>query len=572
MTTLIDSRFNTLRAKLSEIFARLSTLAQNIGSEDDAQVAQALIKNVNAPLRFVIVGEIKAGKSSLVNALVGKDICDVAPDPCTDKIHLIEFSPEHYEKKISEHVLEIGLNDEALRDIAIVDTPGTNSVLEFHQAITEKYIPESDLVIFVFPALNPYAKTAWDLFSFIEQSWRKKVIFVLQQSDRATSEELSTNIRRVQEYAKDRGHVDANIFVVSAHVSKTDPDKGGLSRLRDYIRQTVSGGKNAFHKVHSLVETGNTVLDKLKAGLETQAMEIDKDTERAARVEEKLKAGRKQVLREVEVLSYRQVKVYEGCADRIIEDFQEGLSVVGVLKGSVLKAVGKKDQYSELIKKLHQDFIAAFTARSEQEANKSAGHITEATTRIMDDILDEFRNQQGRIAAGPQVSGLDSKRLDAVRKANENVLSLLGEEKMDGKLRPKNLHKVGDKVFAGGAMSTAGAIIAGTAHAAVFDITGGVFAALGILLAVHSLFFNRKSIVAKFKEGFVEGRKNLELELTKQLSGQVDDFFDELDGAIAPFFANIKDRQDLLEKYGRELEAIGRELSQAATQVGEDTR
>ena len=33
-----------------------------------------------------------------------------------------------------------------------MDTPGTNSIIRSHQTITENYIPQSDLVIFVFPA------------------------------------------------------------------------------------------------------------------------------------------------------------------------------------------------------------------------------------------------------------------------------------------------------------------------------------------------------------------------------------------------------------------------------------
>ncbi|MEZ4986392.1 MAG: dynamin family protein [Saprospiraceae bacterium] len=67
-----------------------------------------------------------------------------------------------------------------LRDIAIVDTPGT-TIVEHHQEITERFVPASDLIVFVFEAKNPYRQSARTFFDFIQDEWRKKVIFVLQQ-------------------------------------------------------------------------------------------------------------------------------------------------------------------------------------------------------------------------------------------------------------------------------------------------------------------------------------------------------------------------------------------------------
>ncbi|MBK7009342.1 MAG: dynamin family protein [Saprospiraceae bacterium] len=36
-------------------------------------------------------------------------------------------------------------------------TPGTNTIVAHHQEITEKFIPYSDLIVFVFEAKNPIA-------------------------------------------------------------------------------------------------------------------------------------------------------------------------------------------------------------------------------------------------------------------------------------------------------------------------------------------------------------------------------------------------------------------------------
>ena len=43
---------------------------------------------------------------------------------------------------------------EILREIAIVDTPGTNAIVAHHQEITEGFVPAADLIVFVFEAKN----------------------------------------------------------------------------------------------------------------------------------------------------------------------------------------------------------------------------------------------------------------------------------------------------------------------------------------------------------------------------------------------------------------------------------
>ena len=41
---------------------------------------------------------------------------------------------------------------ELLRDLNIVDTPGTNVILERQQRLTEEYVPRADMVLFTMSA------------------------------------------------------------------------------------------------------------------------------------------------------------------------------------------------------------------------------------------------------------------------------------------------------------------------------------------------------------------------------------------------------------------------------------
>ncbi len=47
------------------------------------QILRARLNNLQSAALLVIVGEVKAGKSSFLNALVGEEVCRVAPEPCT---------------------------------------------------------------------------------------------------------------------------------------------------------------------------------------------------------------------------------------------------------------------------------------------------------------------------------------------------------------------------------------------------------------------------------------------------------------------------------------------------------
>ncbi|MEM6697167.1 MAG: dynamin family protein, partial [Bacteroidota bacterium] len=185
MIKILDNDLQQYRTQISEIVKDLHDLTVNIGHQELAQTVSELRNRIDEPYMFVIVGEVKAGKSSFVNALLetDKEIAKVAPQPMTDTIQQILYGEEEKTIVVNEHLKKIYEPIEILKEIAIVDTPGTNAIIRHHQEITERFIPASDLIVFVFEAKNPYRQSAWDFFDFINDEWRKKIIFVLQQKD-----------------------------------------------------------------------------------------------------------------------------------------------------------------------------------------------------------------------------------------------------------------------------------------------------------------------------------------------------------------------------------------------------
>ena len=215
---IINQHTQALRVQVEDAVKDLHHLAQEIGHKELASTVGELRNRMAEPYMFVIVGEVKAGKSSFVNALLdaGREICAVAPQPMTDTIQQILHGENAETVVVNPYLKKIFLPVDILRDIAIVDTPGTNSIVERHQAITEGFIPASDLVIFVFEAKNPYRQSAWDFFDFIHSDWHKKIIFILQQKDLLSEADLAVNERGLFDYAQKKGLLSPHIFATSA--------------------------------------------------------------------------------------------------------------------------------------------------------------------------------------------------------------------------------------------------------------------------------------------------------------------------------------------------------------------
>ena len=218
MQESINPKLRQLAADTESAIKKLYELTTNIQNTDLSNTVKDILDRISAPFTFVIVGEVKAGKSSFVNALLQaeKDICKVAPSPMTDTIQLITYGEKEAVEYVNEHFTRITQPVDILKEIAIVDTPGTNSIVEHHQEITERFIPHSDLIVFVFEAKNPYRQSAWQFLDFINEEWRRKIIFVLQQKDLIEEEDLAININGVIENAVKKGIENPNVFAVSA--------------------------------------------------------------------------------------------------------------------------------------------------------------------------------------------------------------------------------------------------------------------------------------------------------------------------------------------------------------------
>jgi GTPase SAR1 family protein len=104
---------------------------------------RTLSDGLRGPLRVAVVGRVKAGKSTLVNALLGQVVAATGPGECTRTVARFRYG---FPERVVDHNdggRDIFLSNELLRSLTIIDTPGLDSVHEAVSRATWDLLDES---------------------------------------------------------------------------------------------------------------------------------------------------------------------------------------------------------------------------------------------------------------------------------------------------------------------------------------------------------------------------------------------------------------------------------------------
>lgn len=200
---MIGEEYLQTRAELGTALYALCSLAHDLqAAPETLETLQGLNASLREPFLFVVMGEVKAGKSTVLNALFGREFCRADVLPATDRIYLFKYANEPKDVPINDHLTECYRPNVFLRDFNIVDTPGTNTIVAEHQRIAEEFVPMANLVLFVFSVTNPWGASAWNFLDLIHNRWKKNVILILQQSDLRNPEEVESVRSHLDETAR----------------------------------------------------------------------------------------------------------------------------------------------------------------------------------------------------------------------------------------------------------------------------------------------------------------------------------------------------------------------------------
>ena len=559
--SLLESRFLDRRAILSGLMGRLGELTARCGRADLERVAAELAAHALEPFLFVVVGEVKTGKSSLINALLGANVTDVAPDPCTDRIRIIGFGDAPGETPEGPLLTRVALGNPILDGLAIVDTPGVDSIIDRHQEITEEFIPRADLVLFVFSALNPYSRSAWEFFDLASATWRRNVAFALTQADLASEEQIAVNSARLRELAVGRGVADPRIFLVSATRSLADPEAGGIEALRRHIRALTASGGHFAAKLDATRRAAERVLAGLSETLDGRARELDADAAEAARIAKRLGAARLAAGREAEVLRTRVEAAYARLSGEFEAAFARELTFGGMIGRSFTGMFKRKAEAGPAarLRELGEGFARDLEREVEAIARQGAQHVFESVTGSVRMLVDELRRR--REGEGLSADALGEQRDRVLAETVERVEALLADGGPLSGIDPGSVTGMDPKAALGGALVVLGTIFAVAVKGTVLDVTGGVVAALGALLAGRALFWQRPRVLREMRRRLAAGGERLRLELDERLAARLDRIFRELDARFAPFFEDIDARRQALAELTARRDALAAALA-----------
>ena len=520
----LKRQFETLRGYLQ----RALWLAERCADHEATQILRVRLANLQAAALIVIVGEVKAGKSSLINALVSEDVCEVAPGPCTAGIRELVYGGERKVVSLGQFRERVFLPKEVLREVTMVDTPGTNSIIQNHETITENYIPQSDLVVFVFSAANPHTKSAWALLTLIRKEWHRKMVFVLQQSDRASQRELTINREHVTQYARDRQVETPTVFTLSAKRELEAMPESGFSEFRDYLQNAIACGEVWRMKVEGSYQTLRSVMARLLSHLRLEKAAIDEE-----------RAFYQDLFRKVEAYEARAYSLklaiveklsatYDSLAKQSEDEFAKGLRL-GKLFKRAIPFFRDKDTRTWL-----QDLKARFERSARKEIENEAAELSKDLfdwmRTMMDELVQGIAGRQERIKENALLPQAASRlaMLEQLRSKFEFIR--VDDEVLRGKVAETK--DVRTLALAGSGLVGLGIIIVSLSPILWLDITGGIFLVTGIVLVAVGLLWRRSSVLRDFRQKLGDSRQEFQDRLDSEFSQTFDSLFYEVRQAL----------------------------------------
>jgi ribosome biogenesis GTPase A len=201
--------YTLARQQLTALAHAAKQALRERGDDAGSAEAQKLLERLAADrFNLAVVGQFKRGKSSLMNAILGRDLLPTGVLPLTSTITTLCYGPRDraYLKRqgwlldqeinlseLADYVTERGNpgNVKGLREVRIevplpflrrglylVDTPGIGSSREENTATTLAFLPEADAIVFVTSVEAPLSQAEVDFLEKLRDYGRRLFIVV----------------------------------------------------------------------------------------------------------------------------------------------------------------------------------------------------------------------------------------------------------------------------------------------------------------------------------------------------------------------------------------------------------
>jgi len=286
-------QYTLAKQQVGELLHTGMQFFKDIKDESTAEQCRLLlVKLAEDRFNLAVIGQFKRGKSSLMNAIIGRDLLPTGLLPLTSAITALCYGPQ--EKvilkrsgwmfadeitvpELADYVTEQGNPGNVKgviearielplpflrRGLYFVDTPGIGSARSENTATTYSFLPEADAVIFVTSVESPLSEAEEAFLQDVRQ-YARRLFIVVNKVDLLAPQEYNQVLDYIQiGITRIHGEKDVRLFPLSARLALesklrgNDPvDLNGLDVLETALEKFLAEEKSRLFLA--------TILDRL---------------------------------------------------------------------------------------------------------------------------------------------------------------------------------------------------------------------------------------------------------------------------------------------------------------------
>lgn len=555
---ILSDREQELRVREQELLQRLGAALEAFQpdvSDDDLRQFNLARAQLDQLFLLVIAGEFNSGKSSFINALLGEAVLPEGVTPTTDRINLLRWGPEVTERALEPYLLERTHPADVLRELNIVDTPGTNAVVRRHEELTRDFVPRSDLVLFVTSADRPFTESERQ---FLEQirSWGKKIVLVINKIDILTGR---TELEQVKDFVAENattllGHTP-EIFTVSARQAKqaragesedaTLREASGFAALEEYLLRTLNQEERIRLKLLNPLNVGLRLAANYKEAAFERLKLLSEDVEAIDNIDRQITSFHDEMLRDLAPRLDRMDTLILEMENRGNAFFEETIRI-GRIK-TLMDSDGVRREFERQV-------IGNTPERIEKVAGEVVDWIVERNLKLWQDIqlyIDRRRLDRHSDGLIGDVGGFQYNRqalLDSIERLAARVVG--------GYNREEEARKIANEVqgtFAATALAEIGAVGLGTLvvtliTGAAADVTGVVLATVLGVGGFYLIPRKRRQAKQRFSARLDELRTQLHDSLERQAHQEIAASAERINETIAPYRRFVETQRSRLNE------------------------
>jgi len=526
---------------------------------------------------IVVVGEFNSGKSALINALLGDHVLEEGVTPTTARVTLVRWGETLSEQIVNEDFAIVTYPLELLKELNLIDSPGTNAIIRRHELLTTEYVPRSDLVLFTTSADRPLTESERQ---FLEKilAWGKKIVLVINKADILDGQEAIEEVRAfvAQHTAGTLGYAP-ELFVLSAKMAEkanqisdlVEKERlrkaSGITDLERYITETLDDRARLELKLSNPIGVAVNLLQQAEGLNQAQAEELQADLKLVSELEAMLSAYRKELTDEIKPRLAEVDNVLQNFEQRGEEFFNTNLRITNI--GNLAKSDKIKAKFEE-------EVLAGLSQEIDAKVHTMIDWMVDKDLQIWYQVMGALERRQfvarKQAEVGP-VSPQAARRTDLMASVGETIKTIVNSYNHKKEAEELSVLVEGavaqTALFEVGAVGL-GALVASTLFSAAMDVTGIVAASALAILGFFVIPYKRKQAIEGFKEKMSELRSNLMHTLELTFGREADLALSRLEAKIAPYTQGVRADQ---EKIARDAQVLA-ELKQTLEKMQDQMR